>query len=312
MERRLAQAVGPVAPTSNATGRGPRTTRGRTATATTSRSACDATSFYLGATLLLSVASSMGLLVRFDGDQVSALARHQGLDVTRSRNVVRLGPSPYRGLPEALFLVNLQGGVHRICATLDDDDLAFLGDEAKLAPVGCISYYSISSADEDYRSGVDGHVSLTADVAADGRARALVRWPRRAELGRAAFPEFAPAGCAAKRPGHCKQMRNLAMSCSLVSLILMGASALVGGFGICKRQLSAVMVTGVMFILSVFTTCFMHFKRTVPQGVLTGTDFDRGVPTEFLRTDTPPCGWGIMLCVLTSVFWLVMARVMRF
>ncbi|EEC03591.1 hypothetical protein IscW_ISCW001873 [Ixodes scapularis] len=155
------QAVGPVAPTSNATGRGPRTTRGRTATATTSRSACDATSFYLGATLLLSVASSMGLLVgflsdhweqvRFDGDQVSALARHQGLDVTRSRNVVRLGPSPYRGLPEALFLVNLQGGVHRICATLDDDDLAFLGDEAKLAPVGCISYYSISSADEDYR-----------------------------------------------------------------------------------------------------------------------------------------------------------------
>lgn len=45
-------------------------------------------------------------------------------------------------------------------------------------------------------------------------------------------------------------MRNLAMSCSLVSLILMGASAVVGGFGICKRQLSAVMVTGVMFILS--------------------------------------------------------------
>ncbi|XP_029833461.3 uncharacterized protein LOC115317857 [Ixodes scapularis] len=292
MERRLAQAVGPVAPTSNATGRGPRTTRGRTATATTSRSACDATSFYLGATLLLSVASSMGLLVgflsdhweqvRFDGDQVSALARHQGLDVTRSRNVVRLGPSPYRGLPEALFLVNLQGGVHRICATLDDDDLAFLGDEAKLAPIGCISYYSISSADEDYR-----------------RSPVVVRYP------------------------WLDKMRNLAMSCSLVSLILMGASALVGGFGICKRQLSAVMVTGVMFILSavfaVFTTCFMHFKRTVPQGVLTGTDFDRGVPTEFLRARRFTRDWsaslswlGIALCVLTSVFWLILARIMRF
>ncbi|CAN8002324.1 unnamed protein product, partial [Ixodes hexagonus] len=155
MERRHAQAVAPGVAASGSTAGGART---RTATA---RSACDATSFYLGATLLLSVASSMGLLVgflsdhweqvRFDGDQVTSLARHQGLSITRSRNVVRLGPSPYRGLPEARFLVNLMGGVHRICANLDDDDLAFLGDEAKLAPVGCISYYSISSNDEDYR-----------------------------------------------------------------------------------------------------------------------------------------------------------------
>ncbi|KAM7315629.1 protein SMG9 [Ixodes scapularis] len=40
---------------------------------------------------------------------------------------------------------------------------------------------------------VDGHVSPT-----DGRARAIVKWPRRAELGRAAFPEFDREGCEAR------------------------------------------------------------------------------------------------------------------
>ncbi|KAL1486699.1 hypothetical protein MTO96_008772 [Rhipicephalus appendiculatus] len=118
-------------------------------------------------------------------------------------------------------------------------------------------------------------------------------------------------------------MKNLAMSCSLVSLILVGASALVGGFGICKRQLSAVMVTGVMFILAAvfatFTSCFMHFKRTVPQGVLTGTDFDQGLPSEFLRSRRFARDWaaslswlGIALCLFTSIFWLILARIMRF
>ncbi|XP_050029454.1 uncharacterized protein [Dermacentor andersoni] len=259
---------------------------------------CDATSFYLGATLFLSLGSALCLLLAFlsdhwelvlyDGEHVASLARQRGMALTRSRNVLRLAdgggvggvqqPSPLQR-ESALFLVNLNGGVHRICATLDGDDLAFLGNEAKGAPGGCISYYS--SSDEERISTL------------------VVRSP------------------------WLDKMKNLAMSCSLVSLILVGASALVGGFGICKRQLSAVMVTGVMFILAAvfatFTSCFMHFKRTVPQGVLTGTDFDQSLPSEFLRCRRFARDWaaslswlGIALCLFTSVFWLILARIMRF
>ncbi|KAH6943588.1 hypothetical protein HPB50_024775 [Hyalomma asiaticum] len=63
----------------------------------------------------------------------------------------------------------------------------------------------------------------------------------------------------------------------------------------------------------------MHFKRTVPQGVLTGTDFDQGLPAEFLRSRRFARDWaaslswlGIALCLFTSVFWLILARIMRF
>lgn len=257
---------------------------------------CDATSFYLGATLFLSLGSALCLLLAFlsdhwelvlyDAEHVASLARQKGMSLTRSRNVLRLADGggvggvqqqPPQG--SSLFLVNLNGGVHRICATLDGDDLDFLGSEAKGAPGGCISYYS--SSDEERISTL------------------VVRSP------------------------WLDKMKNLAMSCSLVSLILVGASALVGGFGICKRQLSAVMVTGVMFILAAvfatFTSCFMHFKRTVPQGVLTGTDFDQGLPAEFLRSRRFARDWaaslswlGIALCLFTSVFWLILARIMRF
>ncbi|XP_077526854.1 uncharacterized protein LOC144138445 [Haemaphysalis longicornis] len=248
---------------------------------------CDASSFYLGATLLLSLGSALSLLLAFlsdhwelvlyDAERVSTLARQRGLSLTRSRNVHRLTDGA--GQTGGFLLVNLNGGVHRMCATLDDDDLAFLGrDAASSAPGRCISYYS--SSEEE-------------------RASSLV-----------------------VRSPWLDKMRNLAMSCSLVSLILVGASALVGGFGICKRQLSAVMVTGVMFILAavfgVFTSCFMYFKRTVPQGVLTGTDFDTSLPAEFLRCRRFARDWaaslswvGIALCLLTSVFWLILARIMR-
>lgn len=45
-------------------------------------------------------------------------------------------------------------------------------------------------------------------------------------------------------------MQNLAISCSLVSLIILGSAALVGAFGVCQRQLSAILVTGVMYLLA--------------------------------------------------------------
>lgn len=45
-------------------------------------------------------------------------------------------------------------------------------------------------------------------------------------------------------------MQNLSISCSLVCLIILGCAALVGAFGICQRQLSAILVTGVMYLLA--------------------------------------------------------------
>ncbi|KAK8784445.1 hypothetical protein V5799_009188 [Amblyomma americanum] len=125
---------------------------------------CDATSFYLGATLLLSLGSALCLLLAFlsdhwelvlyDADHVASLVQQRGLAMTRSRNVLRLadgggssGQQERGSSSSALFLVNLNGGVHRICSTLDGEDIAFLGSEAKDALTGCISYYS--SSDEE-------------------------------------------------------------------------------------------------------------------------------------------------------------------
>ncbi|KAI8436130.1 hypothetical protein MSG28_004230 [Choristoneura fumiferana] len=41
-------------------------------------------------------------------------------------------------------------------------------------------------------------------------------------------------------------MQNLSISCALVCLIVLGSAALVGAFGVCKHQISAVLVTGVI------------------------------------------------------------------
>lgn len=54
-------------------------------------------------------------------------------------------------------------------------------------------------------------------------------------------------------------MQNLSISCSLVCLIILGSAALLGAFGVCQRQISAILVTGVMYLLagkSIFN-CFI-------------------------------------------------------
>ena len=52
-------------------------------------------------------------------------------------------------------------------------------------------------------------------------------------------------------------MQNLSISCALVCLIILGSSALVGTFGVLKHQISAVLVTGVMYLLAGQTVhCF--------------------------------------------------------
>lgn len=45
-------------------------------------------------------------------------------------------------------------------------------------------------------------------------------------------------------------MQNLSISCALVCLIILGSAALLGAFGVCQRQISAILVTGVMYLLA--------------------------------------------------------------
>lgn len=97
-------------------------------------------------------------------------------------------------------------------------------------------------------------------------------------------------------------MQNLSISCSLVCLIILGSAALLGAFGVCQRQISAILVTGVMYLLAgksnrptshteleydltnkqyckstalfaLFTLMIIHFKRQ-QRRPLQETDFD--------------------------------------
>ena len=53
-----------------------------------------------------------------------------------------------------------------------------------------------------------------------------------------------------KRNHFIVEMHNLSISCAVVCVILLGAAAILGLFGILRRELSAVLVTGVMYILA--------------------------------------------------------------
>lgn len=98
-------------------------------------------------------------------------------------------------------------------------------------------------------------------------------------------------------------MQNLSISCALVCLIILGSAALLGAFGVCQRQISAILVTGVMYLLAgkanysiiqsieaiwltikpttvsfaalfaVFTLMIIHFKRH-QRRPLQDSDFD--------------------------------------
>lgn len=94
-------------------------------------------------------------------------------------------------------------------------------------------------------------------------------------------------------------MQNLSISCSLVCLIILGSAALVGAFGVCQRQISAILITGVMYLLAgeqellsgsfisrklnfifsisalfaLFTLMIIHFKRQQGRPML-DSDYD--------------------------------------
>ncbi|GFQ73277.1 uncharacterized protein TNCT_281971 [Trichonephila clavata] len=119
------------------------------------------------------------------------------------------------------------------------------------------------------------------------------------------------------------RMRNLAMSCAMVCLILLSFSAPLGLLGLFKKQISTIMVTGVMYILAgvfgVFNLAFMQFKRVKPDGFYTSTILDLNLPEEYMKLRIFSVGWpptaewaGLILCLIGSLFWLLLAKIYRF
>ncbi|XP_046399386.1 uncharacterized protein LOC124165887 [Ischnura elegans] len=143
------------------------------------------------------------------------------------------------------------------------------------------------------------------------------------------------------------RMQNLSISCALVCLIILGSSALVGAFGVLQHQISAVLVTGVMYLLAAtfatFTLAIMHFKRRSKKGecvvpvVTAGSGVDGGgaggpagasvaaaaaadtAPAEYAAARVFSTGWsldlgwaGVVLCVLASALWILLSKIMRY
>lgn len=129
-------------------------------------------------------------------------------------------------------------------------------------------------------------------------------------------------------------MQNLSISCALVCLIILGSAALVGAFGVCQRQLSAILVTGVMYLLAglfaLFTLMIIHFKRFKAHTTI-DTDYEvtidgivaaRGtakfaqnlLDARLFITDwSLELGWaGVGLCAFTSFLWIFLSKIMRF
>ncbi|XP_045772221.1 uncharacterized protein LOC123872120 isoform X2 [Maniola jurtina] len=127
-------------------------------------------------------------------------------------------------------------------------------------------------------------------------------------------------------------MQNLSISCALVCLIVLGSAALVGAFGLCKHQISAVLVTGVMYLLAglfaMFTLMIIHFKRVQrvsTRGSPHVDDTADGVigprypalpllsAREFTTSWSLELGWGgVALATTTSLLWILLSKIMRY
>ncbi|KAJ8956676.1 hypothetical protein NQ318_014031, partial [Aromia moschata] len=185
------------------------------------------------------------------------------------------------------FLVPMHGGIWTLCVSLTNEEISLLQQVGFPSVQPCINYLS---------GGIEGVRSY--EPRAD--------WQHR--------------------------MQNLSISCALVCLIILGSAALVGAFGVFQHQISAVLVTGVMYLLaasfSLFTLTIIHFKRLHSKpnendgaGAVDGVVSPMGsrgvkelLPARVFTTSwSLDLGWGgVMLCVMTSVLWILLSKIMRF
>ncbi|KAK6624089.1 hypothetical protein RUM44_010947 [Polyplax serrata] len=138
-------------------------------------------------------------------------------------------------------------------------------------------------------------------------------------------------------------MQNLSISCAMVCLIILGSSALIGLFGITKHQISAVLVTGVMYLLAAifatFSLTIINFKRSQSRGdcfhVNTTLELSsQGIAVsktalekfynlkkmnKYFDARIISTGWslhmgwgGTGMCILVSILWILLSKIMRY
>lgn len=124
-------------------------------------------------------------------------------------------------------------------------------------------------------------------------------------------------------------MQNLGIACAMVCLILLGSAILVGLFGIFRIQISAVLVTGVIYVLAalfaIFTLAIVHVKHRnraddyEPLDVWTKLIPDLEKSEDFRKARNVSLGWslqlawaGVGVCVLASVMWMSVSKMMRY
>lgn len=142
------------------------------------------------------------------------------------------------GRTDNIFLVPMHGGIWTLCIDLSENEMRQLGPYGFPNAVKCISYLAEntdSNASEEYSQ----HGSYQA-----------TRRPSMRELN---LP-FSLVTFHHVQSFFVVGMQNLSISCSLVCLIILGSAALLGAFGICQRQISAILVTGVMYLLAGMTS----------------------------------------------------------
>ncbi|XP_021710816.1 uncharacterized protein LOC5567154 isoform X2 [Aedes aegypti] len=204
-----------------------------------------------------------------------------------------------------VFLVPMNGGIWTLCIDLTPEEIRSLSGDGFPQVDQCVNYLAGST-----EGGSGGQIN-------EENSRA--EWQH---------SEFQPS----LHP-HLR-MQNLSISCSLVCLIILGSAALVGAFGVCQRQISAVLVTGVMYLLAalfaLFTLMIIHFKRQQGRPL---TEIDYGVSIDGVVAVKPDymyaqplldarvivtawslsLGWGgVVLCAFTSFLWILLSKIMRF
>ncbi|XP_069166122.1 uncharacterized protein [Procambarus clarkii] len=199
-----------------------------------------------------------------------------------------------RQTSRVIYLVPLHGGIWTLCVGLSELEQEQLRN-AGFPLIGCINYlsphFAESNQKNDWVQSKSGSVSVTSSCSHSNNKNDWVT-----------------------------RMQNLSISCSLVCCILLGASAVVGTFGIIQRQISAVLITGVMYILAttfgLFCLTIMHFKRKTKKdcGIL-----DSQVTPEYSVARVFQTGWsldlgwgGVVTCLAAAMLWLLLARIMRY
>ncbi|XP_025194786.1 uncharacterized protein LOC112594269 [Melanaphis sacchari] len=143
------------------------------------------------------------------------------------------------------------------------------------------------------------------------------------------------------KPDWHHRMQNVSISCALVCIIIIVTASLIGLFSIFRHQISAMLITAVMYLLAatfgLFTLGIMHNKhhsrKTHSQNncnqslaLIDGMINVNGNMCQtihfweqLLTARIYSLGWSVslgwvavILCILTSCLWIILSKIMRF